>query len=89
MWRPIPHEVADLVRGMHVSIGGAEHQGESVVVGRFCAAVAAHEAHDGAAFTLAGVVQKVADDQSQMPEAPRRWEPMRWVSTIPMASMRA
>src|SRR5699024_7401773 len=47
----------------------------------------AQRAHSGAG--PAGASGSGAPLRSHRPELPRRWEPSRWVSTIPIASIRA
>ena len=63
-------EIADLIGRVDVAVRRAQRDRQGVVVARGAATVTADEAHRGAAVALAGVVQEVADDQSEVVQVP-------------------
>ena len=63
-------EVTDLIGRMHVATDRAQRHRQGVVIGGDRSAVAADEAHDRSALTLAGVETKVADDHPQVIQIP-------------------
>ena len=78
-------EVADLIGRMDVAVRRAQGKGDGVVVGERLATIAADEAHRRAAVALAGKVQEVADDHSELMQVPVERLDDTWSSATPHA----